>query len=84
VKSVPPSYPIAAETNGTEGWVELDFTVTESGGVKNVTVHAANPVGIFDRAAMAALAQWHYRPVIEDGKPVAQRARIRIRFALPR
>jgi protein TonB len=84
MKSVPPTYPVAAEKSSTEGWVELDFTVTESGGVKDVTVHAAKPTGVFEQAATAALLQWQYRPVMQDSKPVAQRARIRIRFALSR
>jgi TonB family protein len=84
VKSVPPVYPVNAEKSGTEGWVELDFTVTESGSVKDATIHAAKPGGVFDQAATAAVLQWHYKPVLQDSKPVAQRARIRIRFALPR
>jgi protein TonB len=56
--------------------------VTESGGVKDLSVHAANPRGVFDQAAISALSQWRYRPVLVDAKPVAQRARIRIRFTL--
>jgi protein TonB len=50
--------------------------------VKDLSVHAANPRGVFDQAAISALSQWRYRPVLVDAKPVAQRARIRIRFTL--
>jgi TonB family protein len=82
VKSVPPEYPRKAREAAIGGWVELDFTVTESGGVKDLSVHAANPRGVFDQAAISALSQWRYRPVLVDAKPVAQRARIRIRFTL--
>jgi TonB family protein len=82
VKSVKPVYPTRAEHAKTEGWVELDFTVTESGDVKSVTVRAAKPAGVFDSAAIAALSQWRYKPVLEEGKPTAQHCRIRIRFAL--
>jgi TonB family protein len=82
VKSVKPVYPTKAEANQTEGWVELDFTVTESGEVRDIAVHAANPPGVFDSAAVNALSQWRYRPVLKDAKPAAQRARIRIRFTL--
>jgi len=84
VKSVQPVYPRKAEQSGVEGWVELDFTVADSGAVKDVSVHAANPPGVFDQAAVGALSQWRYRPVMRDAKPVAQRARIRIRFTLRR
>jgi TonB family protein len=82
VKSVQPEYPRKAREDSIQGWVELDFTVAESGQVTDLSVHAANPRGVFDQAAMSALAQWRYKPVLVDAKPVAQRARIRIRFAI--
>ena len=82
VKSVQPEYPRKAREDSIQGWVELDFTVAESGQVKDLSVHAANPRGVFDQAAVSALAQWRYKPVLVDAKPVARRARIRIRFAL--
>jgi len=62
--------------------VELDYTVTESGEVKDVAVHDVSAPGVFDQAAIEALSQWRYQPVLRDGKPAAQRARIRIRFNL--
>jgi TonB family protein len=82
VKSVQPEYPRNAREGAIEGWVELDFTVAESGRVRELSVRAANPRGVFDQAAISALSQWRYKPVLVDAKPVAQRARIRIRFAL--
>jgi TonB family protein len=84
VKSVKPVYPPQAESQQTEGWVELDFTVAESGEVRDIAVHAANPPRVFDAAAAGALSQWRYKPVLKDAKPAAQRARIRIRFTLAR
>jgi protein TonB len=60
----------------------LDFTVGVNGAVSDIAVHAATPPGVFDQAALAALTQWRYQPVLRDGKPAPQRARIRIRFAL--
>jgi len=82
VKSVTPVYPPKANLSKVQGWVELDFTVAESGAVKEIAIHAASNPGVFDRAAISALAQWRYQPVVRDGKSVAQRARIRIRFTL--
>jgi TonB family protein len=82
VKTVKPDYPARATLNRTEGWVELEFTVSENGEVKDITVSAANPPGVFDHAAIGALARWRYQPVIVDDKPVPQRARIRLRFTL--
>jgi TonB family protein len=82
LKSANPAYPKKAELNKIQGWVELDFTVAENGTVKDVVVHAASAPGVFDEAAISALLQWRYKPVLRDAKPAAQRARIRIRFAL--
>ncbi len=82
VKSVKPKYPPSAELRKVQGWVELDFTVSESGAVKDIAVRAASAPGVFEDAAISALSQWRYKPVIRDAKAVAQRARIRIRFAL--
>jgi TonB family protein len=84
VKSVRPQYPSKAEKNGVEGWVELDFTVTDSGAVQDVAVDEAKPAGVFEAAATAALLQWRYKPLVRDARAVATRARIRIRFTLAR
>lgn len=84
VKSVQPDYPLKAREDSLEGWVEVEFTVAETGRVKDPAVHAANPRGVFEQAAIHALLQWRYKPVVVDAKPVSQRARIRIRFALAR
>jgi TonB family protein len=82
VKSVQPVYPPTAELKNIQGWVELDFTVATGGAVTGIVVHAASTPGVFEDAAMRALAQWRYKPMISDSKPVPQRARIRIRFSL--
>jgi TonB family protein len=82
LKTVEPAYPLKARAAATEGWVELDFTVTESGFVKDIAVHAVSTPGVFEQAAIAALAQWHYKPILRDSQPVPQRARVRIRFTL--
>jgi TonB family protein len=82
LKTVQPKYPEKAERLRLQGWVQLDFTVTENGEVKDVAAHDASAPGVFDQAAIEALSQWRYQPVLRDGRPVAQRARIRIRFNL--
>jgi TonB family protein len=82
VKSVQPLYPSKATSSKTEGWVELDFTVTENGAVRDIAVHSTSAAGVFEEAAISALSQWRYKPVVRDAQPKAQRARIRIRFVL--
>jgi len=82
LKSVVAVYPRNAEEAKIEGWVDLDFTVATDGTVRDIDVRDAQPAGTFDAAAVKALAQWRYQPPLRDGVPTAQRAKIRIRFAL--
>ncbi|WP_100642057.1 energy transducer TonB [Alteromonas facilis] len=69
---IDPKYPVEAARDGREGWVKLQFTINEVGGVEDITVLEAEPKRLFDREARRALAKWKYRPKIVDGKPVKQ------------
>jgi len=83
VVRVNPQYPIRAAERGIEGWVELEFTITPSGTVKNAVVTAARPARIFDSEALRAIGKWRYNPKIVDGKPVERKGvRVRLRFRL--
>jgi TonB family protein len=82
LKYVEPEYPLAARSQGTSGWVDLAFDVQTDGAVGNVVVLASEPKDTFDRAAVAALRKWHYRPVEHDGHAVVRRAQLRIRFTV--
>ncbi len=79
-----PEYPEAAREKGLAGWVDIIFTVRTDGTVGDVTVASAEPAGIFEQAATASVRKWRYQPVVRDGQPVEQRARVRIRFAMER
>lgn len=80
---VPPSYPGYAVNRGIEGYVDLAFTVTPAGRTADIEVIGGQPQGVFDRAAVKAVAQWKYRPRMVDGQPIATRnVRTRVRFEL--
>ena len=83
LKSVQPSYPLRAVNAKIEGWVDVEFTVAETGKVRDVSVRASSNPGVFDDAAVRAVAQWRYKPVLRDAKPVPVRSEIRVRFTLP-
>lgn len=83
VSTSEPDYPDDARRAGTEGWVRLEFTVSERGRVQDIVVVAAEPRGVFDDAARAALARWRFRPpVAASGQPVALRTSVQLRFKL--
>jgi TonB family protein len=78
-----PTYPADARRDGTEGWVRLQFTVTERGQVRDIVIVGAEPSGVFEGAAAEALQRWRFRPpVAPDGQPVALRSSVVLRFEL--
>jgi len=81
--SVHPTYPTRAMHNGTEGWCEVSFTITEEGGVSDPFVIGAEPERTFDRSCLAAIQRFRYQPRIEDGRPMeVHDVRYRFRFVL--
>jgi TonB family protein len=82
IEYVAPKFPSSVRNRGITGWVELEFTVLEDGSTANVVVTNSAPRRTFDNAAMTAVGQWRYKPVVaRDGKIVEQRAAVRIRFS---
>jgi TonB family protein len=77
---VAPKFPASTRGRSMSGWVELEFTVLTDGKTGNVVVTNSSPRKTFDNAAVAAVQQWRYEPVVRGGKVVEQRAAVRIRF----
>ena len=65
-----PDYPPRALSRGLEGWVQVQFTITATGTVKDPVVVNAEPKNIFDDAALKAIARWRYNPKVEAGVAV--------------
>jgi protein TonB len=77
-----PSYPPNAVRNRQNGWVEVEFTVTEGGSVQNVRVISSDPPRVFDREAIRAVQQATFEAKLERGQPVSSTLRRRIEFKL--
>lgn len=79
---VAPIYPSRALSRGIEGYVDLEFTVTTAGTVKDpVVIYSSS--SLFNRAAMRAVLKFKYKPRVVDGQPVAvPGVKTRIRFEL--
>ncbi|MBU2870069.1 energy transducer TonB [Colwellia sp. E2M01] len=60
-------YPRRAQSRGIEGFVIVEFVVTKTGSVTNAVVVQAEPEGVFDRAALDAVAKFKYKPRVVDG-----------------
>lgn len=69
--NIQPTYPTRAAQRGIEGWAQVAFTVTETGGVRDVIVVDAEPPGMFDQASIRAAERFRFQPRVVNGEPVA-------------
>jgi TonB family protein len=77
-----PQFPDVARKRGLDGWVDLQFVVGTDGAVSDVAVVGAQPVGVFEQAALDAVRHWRYQPVLRAGQAISQHARVRLRFTV--
>lgn len=66
---VAPVYPARALSRGLEGHVDLSFTVTTAGTVRDPIIIFSTS-SLFERAATRAVLKFKYKPRVVDGVPV--------------
>jgi protein TonB len=66
---VAPVYPARALSRGLEGYVDLSFTVTSAGTVRDPLILFSTS-SLFERAATRAVLKFKYKPRVVDGIPV--------------
>lgn len=77
-----PRYPLLAQQDGKEGYVDVEFTVDHEGIVRDPKVISGN--FSFKGAALDAVSKWRYAPRFVDGQPVESPnvlTRLRFEFA---
>ena len=67
INRVAPVYPLIAVSAKVTGTVILEATVNEAGEVTSVVVVRSVP--LLDRAAVDAIRQWRYAPLLMNGEP---------------
>jgi protein TonB len=77
-----PMYPRDAAISGIEGWVKVEFTITETGAVKDPHIVDAQPPRVFNREAIRAIMKWKFKPRVVDGVATERRATQVIDFTL--
>ena len=61
----------------------MQVTITPAGTVKDPIIIDAEPDGVFDSAAVAAVSRWKYNPKMEGGVAVERRGiRVKLAFKL--
>lgn len=82
INYVAPEYPRAARRRNIAGAVNLAFTITTDGRVRSVSVIKSEPSETFDQAAIDAVEQWRFEPVVENGVAVEKKTAVRLSFSL--
>jgi protein TonB len=78
---VEPQYPPQAARRGLEGWVQVRFTISTAGSVKDAMVVKSSHT-LFERAAVQAVSKWKYQPQMQAGKPVEAGNEVVLRFEM--
>jgi protein TonB len=80
IHRVEPEYPGVAVRGKVSGAVILEATVNESGAVTDVTV--LRSIRVLDQAAIKAVKQWRYQPLVLNGQPVPFILVVTVTFSL--
>jgi protein TonB len=81
-RMVKPIYPFSAKSSGIEGRVVLRFIVDEKGLVQKPEVLEAEPEGVFEESALAAVVMYRFKPAKIGDKPVKCIVKMPIGFTL--
>jgi protein TonB len=77
-----PPYPRLLRRRGIEGYVLVEFTVTEQGLVQDPVIIESKPHENFGKSVIKTVRYWKFQPYRIDGKPIAVRARQGIGFKM--
>jgi periplasmic protein TonB len=78
VRRVDPAYPAIAAAARESATVQLEAEVDARGEVARVRVERGHP--LFDEAAVAAVRQWRYQPLLLNGEPTGFVLTVTVRF----
>ncbi|MEW6314521.1 MAG: TonB family protein [Pseudomonadota bacterium] len=79
---VEPAYPEQARARDVTGQVTLLLLIDENGTVKEVTVVASEPQGVFDESALSAFHAARFSPAMKAGRAVPSRMVLQVLFDL--
>lgn len=81
IKDVRPVYPDIALNARVQGIVIIEAQIDRDGRVSNARV--IRPVALLDDAALEAVMQWEFEPVLLNGQPVPVIMTVTVNFTLP-
>ena len=82
IAKVAPVYPAEAKKAGIQGIVRLAIDIGTDGRVESLNAESGPDVLV--QAAVEAVKQWTYRPVLLNGEPVEVTTTVDVNFTLSR
>jgi TonB family protein len=79
-QTVETTYPLLGQHTRVQGSVVLQAVVGADGTIEDLRV-LSGPA-ILSSAAEQAVRQWHFKPYLQDGRPVETKARITVNFSI--
>lgn len=70
IKKTPPEYPSNARENQIEGFVILKLKINQSGELSDHQILQSEPKGYFEKAAVAAVQKWSFKPAVKGNSTV--------------
>jgi TonB family protein len=80
IQEVRPVYPDVARNAGIEGTVSMRVLIGREGNVEQISVLSGEQA--LQEAALKAVRQWTYQPLLLDGKPVSVVTTVNLEFRL--
>ena len=78
IQRVEPIYPADAQKAGVHGPVKIEIEIDEFGNVSEARIVQGNP--LLNRAAIEAVGQWRYSPLILNGVPIPVMTDVELTF----
>ncbi|QAY79944.1 energy transducer TonB [Sphingosinicella sp. BN140058] len=78
----PPKYPLESRRKREQGIVALSVLLGTDGRVETLSVSSSSGFDRLDKAALKAVREWRWAPLVRNGAPVQVRGIVTIPFQL--
>ncbi len=80
ISKLPPTYPTALLSKGVGGRVMISCVVDASGQVVSSTIKQSSGHSELDKAALAAVARWKFKPAVKEGRSIKSTCSVPFNF----
>lgn len=84
VNRLPPTYPSSLLRRGIGGKVVVACSINAKGAITSSRIKKSSGHSALDKAALAAVNRWKFRPAVRDGRPIKATCNIPFNFEIKR